>query len=150
MLNCAAQGNGRRTQRMYRGRFPQRRCPHYRTFSAIYDQVTQLAQMDRRKIYVVHLFMVIRDVLQSTFGLESWATTCLGLTCRLLDSGGQCTEFSGSSSREIGGSTSRDQEENAVGYQHVGASLCRPGPCSTFQTIRQSVDRRGRTCKLAF
>ena len=32
--------------------------------------------------------------IASTFGLVSWATTCLGLTCCLHDSGGQCTECS--------------------------------------------------------
>ena len=35
----AAEGSGRRAQRMYHDSFPQRRCPHYRTFSAIHDQL---------------------------------------------------------------------------------------------------------------
>ena len=33
-----AEGNGRKAQRMYSKRFPQRRCPHFRIFSATYDR----------------------------------------------------------------------------------------------------------------
>ena len=39
----AAEDNDRRAQRTYRERFPQRRCPHYRTFSAIHDRLGSLA-----------------------------------------------------------------------------------------------------------
>ena len=38
-LYCVAEGNGRRTQRMYSKCFPQRICKHYPTFSAIHDRL---------------------------------------------------------------------------------------------------------------
>ena len=56
----------------------------------------------------------------------------------------------GSSPPEIiGGNTCRGQKENVVATWWGYTSLCRPGPCSTCQHSRQSVDRSGRTCKLA-